>query len=174
MSIADDAEHPDLNSRRYPVREDMAYQIKVWRFERCGWYLLVLLMVLGLLGLFSRGLLSTREISSEDGRVRVQYERFHRHGSTNPMKISVSGAPDSTVELELAGEMLEGFSIETLQPEPARARSHAQGIRLWLQTDPQGQADLFVTLRGDGLGLFRSRIVLPGTNDVKLVQFIFP
>jgi hypothetical protein len=90
------------------------------------------------------------------------------------MKISVSGAPESTVELELAGEILEGFSIETLQPEPARARSSGQGIRLWLQTDTQGQADLFITLRGDGLGLFHSRIVLPGTNDVRLAQFIFP
>jgi hypothetical protein len=152
----------------------MAYQLKVWRFERCGWYMLVLLVVLGLAGLFSRGLLSTRDVRSEDGRVRVQYEMFHRNGSTNSMNISVSGAPESTVELELAGEILEGFSIETLQPEPARARSSGQGIRLWLQTDTQGQADLFITLRGDGLGLFHSRIVLPGTNDVRLAQFIFP
>ena len=170
----DDAEHPDLHSRKFPVREDMAYQLKVWRFERCGWYMVVLLVVLGLAGLFSRGLLSTRDVRSEDGRVRVQYEMFHRNGSTNSMNISVSGAPESTVELELAGEILEGFSIETLQPEPARARSSGQGIRLWLQTDTQGQADLFITLRGDGLGLFHSRIVLPGTNDVRLAQFIFP
>jgi hypothetical protein len=136
--------------------------------------MLVLLVVLGLAGLFSRGLLSTRDVRSEDGRVRVQYEMFHRNGSTNSMNIIVSGAPESTVELELAGEILEGFSIETLQPEPARARSSGQGIRLWLQTDTQGQADLFITLRGDGLGLFHSRIVLPGTNDVRLAQFIFP
>ncbi|WP_082555807.1 hypothetical protein [Pseudomonas sp. Root329] len=165
---------PELNSRKYPVREDMAYQMKVWRFERCGWYVLILLMVLGLAGLFSRGLLSTRDIRSEDGRVRVEYEMFHRNGSTNSMKISVNGSPESTVELELAGEMLDGFSIETLQPEPLRARSYAQGIQLWVQTDTQGKADLFLTLRGDGLGLFRSRIVLPGTSVVKLDQFIFP
>lgn len=170
----DDAEHTDLHSRKYPVHEDMAYQKKVWRFERFGWYLLVLLMVLGLAGLFSRGLLSTRDVRSEDGRVRVQYEMFHRYGSTNTMEISVSGEPESTVELELTGEMLEGFSIETLQPQPVRSRSAAKGIRFWVQTDTQGQANLFITLRGDGLGLFHSRIVLPGTNDVKLAQFIFP
>jgi hypothetical protein len=170
----DDSEHPDLSSRKYPVREDMAFQLRVWRFERLGWYLLVLLMLLGLAGLFSRGLLSSREVRSEDGRVSVEYEMFHRNGSTNSMKISVSGAPESTIELELAGEMLQGFSIETLQPEPTRTRSSDQGIRLWVQTDPQGQANLFITLRGDGLGLFRSRIVVPGTHDVNLTQFIFP
>jgi hypothetical protein len=34
--------------------------------------------------------------------------------------ISVIGAPDAKVELELSGALLEGFSIETLQPEPVR------------------------------------------------------
>ncbi|MNI19652.1 hypothetical protein D3C73_730950 [compost metagenome] len=170
----DERRHPDLESRQYPVRENMAYQLKVWRFERFGWYLLVLLMILGLAGLFSRGVLSSRDVLSEDGRVRVQYEMFHRNGSTNSMKISLSGEPESTLELELAGELLDGFSIETLQPEPVRSRSSAQGIRLWIATDTKGQASVFMTLRGDGLGLFSSSIILPGTRDVKLIQFIFP
>ncbi|WP_460142000.1 hypothetical protein [Pseudomonas sp. S2_E01] len=170
----DETRHPDLESRKYPVREDMAYQIKVWRFERFGWYMLVLLMILGLAGLFSRGLLSSRDVLSDDGRVRVEYEMFHRNGSTNAMKISLSGEPESTLELEVAGELLDGFSIETLQPEPVRSRSSAQGMRLWIQADTKGQASVFMTLRGDGLGLFRSTIILPGTNGVKLTQFIFP
>lgn len=56
----DESSHSDFHSRDYPVREDMAYQVKVWRFERWGWYTLVLLILLALLGLFSRGPLSTR------------------------------------------------------------------------------------------------------------------
>lgn len=87
--MKDDADHPDLQSREYPIREDMAYQLKVWRFERFGWYMLVLLMLLGMFGLFSRGLLSSRDVHSEDGKVRVKYEMFHRNGSMNSMKISV-------------------------------------------------------------------------------------
>jgi hypothetical protein len=167
-------DHPDLQSREYPIREDMRYQLKVWRFERFGWYVLLLLMVLGLAGLFSRGLLSTQDVRSEDGKVRVEYEMFHRNGSMNSMKVSVSGTPDSQVEVELAGEMLEGFSIESLQPAPLRSRSSSQGLRLWVQTDNQGQANLYLTLRGDGLGFFRSHIATPGTAGVKLDQFIFP
>ncbi len=172
--MKDDAEHPDLQSREYPIREDMTYQLKVWRFERFGWYVLVLLMVLGLAGVFSRGLLSTRDVLSEDGKVRVKYEMFHRNGSTNAMKVSVSGTPQSQIELELAGEMLEGFSIESLQPQPLRSRSFSQGMRLWVQTDKKGEATVYLILRGDGLGLFRSRVATPGTAGVKLDQFIFP
>lgn len=170
----ENSEHPDLESRNYPFCEDMPYQIKVWRFERFGWYALVLVMILGLAGLFSRGVLSSRDVHSEDGRLRVEYEMFHRNGSTNTMKISMKGKPESAVELELAGELLDGFSIETLQPEPIRSRGSAQGMHMWIQTDAQGQASMFLTQRGDGLGLFRSSVLLPGTSNVKLIQFIFP
>ncbi|MBC3269895.1 MULTISPECIES: hypothetical protein [unclassified Pseudomonas] len=169
-----DADHPDLHSRQIPIREDMAYQRKVWRFERCGWYALVLCMVLGLLGLFSRGPISSQDVRSADGAVRVEYDRFHRNGSTNPMKVSVRGAPQATVEVELNGELLEGFSVETMQPPPLRARSAAQGLHLWLQADTQGQATLYLTLRGDGLGLYRSTVKAAGAESVTLTQFIFP
>lgn len=169
-----DREHPDLQSRHYPVRENMAYQLRIWRFERCGWYVLVLLVVLGLLGMFSRGVISSREVRSDDGYLRAEYEMFHRNGSTNAMKISLSGKPDATLEVDIGGELLEGFSVETLQPQPLRSRNSGQGMRLWLQADGQGQATLYLTLRGDGLGLFRSRLQSPGSAGVELVQFIFP
>jgi hypothetical protein len=172
--MSEDSDNADLRSREHPIREDMAYQLKVWRFERGGWYVLVLVVLMGLMGVFSRGLLSSRDVRSEDGKVRVEYEMFHRNGSTNSMKITLSSTPDSQAELELAGQLLEGFSIETLQPEPLRSRSSSHGIRLWLQTDLNGQATLYITLRGDGLGLYRSEISSPGTNSVNLVQFIFP
>lgn len=164
----------DYQSRDYPVREDMAYQVKVWRFERWGWYAMVLVVVLAMLGLFSRGPISARDVHGSDGKIRVQYEMFHRNGSTNPMVISLTGAPDATAEIELSGELLDGFTIETLLPEPVRATSAGQGMKLWLQTDAQGVATLYLTLRGDGVGLFRSHITSPGAAPVNLNHFIFP
>ncbi|MFY0727414.1 hypothetical protein [Pseudomonas sp. NFX15] len=172
--MKDDAEHPDLQSRDYPIHENMSYQMKIWRFERFGWYVLVLLMFFGLIGLFSRGLLSSRDVRSADGHIRVEYEMFHRNGSTNSMKVSISAKPETQIELDLSGEMLEGFSIESLQPEPLRSRSLSNGMRLWVQADNQGQANLYLTLRGDGLGFFRSHVTTPGSPGVTLSQFIFP
>lgn len=171
--MSDDSD-PDLRSRDYPIRENMEFQLKVWRFERIGWYVLVLLMLLGLAGMFSRGLLSSRDARSADGSIQVEYEMFHRNGSTNSMKISLHAAPQSRIELDLAGELLDGFSIESLQPEPLRSQSLSKGMRLWVQTDNQGQAILYLTLRGDGLGFFSSHMALRGTPGVTLDQFIFP
>jgi hypothetical protein len=170
----DKSQHADYQSRTYPVREDMAYQLKVWRFERWGWYALVAVMLSALLGVFSRGPLSAREVQSFDRKVTVHYEVFHRNGSTNPMKIVLGGRENSPVELELSGDFLDGFSIESMQPEPIKVVSAGQGIRLWLQTDAQGQATLYLTLRGDGLGGYSSRVSVPGSSPVNLTQYILP
>lgn len=172
--MKDDAEHADAHSREYPIREDMAYQRKVWRFERYGWYGLVLLILLALAGLFSGGILSAKDVRSQDGEVRVEYEMFHRNGATEPMKITVKGAPDSMVQVALQGDLLEGFTLETLQPQAARASGDSQGIRLWVSTDAQGQASLYLSLRSNGVGLFRSRIATASSRGVALDQFIFP
>ncbi|WP_255313440.1 hypothetical protein [Pseudomonas protegens] len=172
--MEEETEHPDLKSRDFPINEDMGYQIKLWRFERVGWYVLVVVMLLGLAGLFSRGALSSRDIISADGRIRAEYELFHRNGSTNAMTFSLTGEPMSAMEVELSGELFDGFSVETLQPEPLRSSSSADGIRIWVQTDKKGRANVFMTLRGEGLGLFRSNIALLSGSNMQLTQFIFP
>lgn len=172
--MADQPVQDDHRSREYPVNEDMGYQLKVWRFERVGWYVLVLLVILTLLGLFSRGPLSTREVQSGDGRLGVEYEFFHRNGSVNPLVIHLKGQPNEMLAVEFGGDWMEGFSIETQQPQPLRSAGSGQGMKLWIQADAQGQASVYLSTRGDGLGFYHSRIALPGGAVVDFDQFIYP
>jgi hypothetical protein len=172
--MTDRSEQDDHRSRQFPVNEDMSYQLKVWRFERVGWYVLVLLVILTLLGLFSRGPLSTRELQSGDGRIGVEYELFHRNGSINPLVIHLKGQPSEVLEVELGGDWMEGFSIETQQPQPLRTSGAGQGMKLWIQADAQGQASLYLSTLGEGLGFYHSRIAMPGGAVVSFDQFIFP
>ncbi|WP_224795641.1 hypothetical protein [Pseudomonas fluorescens] len=164
----------DFHSRQYPVREDMEFQLKVWRFERWGWYVMLLVVMLALLGLFSSGPLSSRQVQSADGRIGVQYERFHRNGAINPMIIQVKALPNTPVQLELLGNALQGFSIETLQPQPLRSTSAGQGIKFLLQADAEGYARIYLTLRGEGLGFYHTRVVTAGAEPLDLDQFIYP
>mgnify|MGYP001026322383 CR=1 FL=1 len=167
-------EPEDFHSRVFPVREDMDYQLKVWRFERVGWYVLVALVIMTLLGLFSRGPLSSRDLRSGDGSLGVEYEMFHRNGSSNPMIIHMKGQPNAVLEVELGGAWLQGFEVQTLQPLPMRSASAGQGMRLWVQADAQGQASLYLSLLGQGLGLYHGRLSMPGGASLGFDQFIFP
>lgn len=81
----------ELLSRRHPVQEDMPMQQRVWRFERVGWYVLVAIVLLALAGLFGNGPLSDAEVVSQDGRVRVEYQRLSRSGTTDSIFITIQG-----------------------------------------------------------------------------------
>ncbi|HKS12719.1 MAG TPA: hypothetical protein VJS90_06725, partial [Pseudomonas sp.] len=89
MAIQD--EH---HARQYPVSEDMRMQRRVWRFERLGWYGLLVVVGLTLAGLFGNGPLSDRTANSADGRVQVEYARFSRNGAGEQLRIRVKGRPN--------------------------------------------------------------------------------
>ncbi|SDU95659.1 hypothetical protein [Pseudomonas mucidolens] len=166
--------HSDLHSRDYPVREDMALQRKVWRFERLGWYVLVVLIGLTLAGLFSKGPLSTTHARSADGQLRVEYQRFARNGSSSALVIYMQGTARAPLEIEISGELLRGFDIEMLQPQPLKASTAGEGMRLWVLSDNHGRAVLHVSLRSDGVGSFDTRVSLEKGPVVPLSQFIYP
>ena len=172
--MSDQYEQDDHRSRQFPVGEDMVFQHKVWRFERVGWYVLVLLVILTLLGLFSRGPLSSRELHSSDGSLSVEYEAFHRNGSSNAMVIRLKGQPNTVLEIALEGDWLEGFEVQALQPPPLRSAAAGQGMRLWVQADERGQASLHLSLLGEGFGTYHSRIATAGGASVSFNPFIFP
>jgi len=135
---------------------------------------LVLLVILTLLGLFSRGPLSSRQMHSADGSIGVEYERFHRNGSTNPLIVRLKGAPNAVLEVELGGDWLEGFDVQSVQPQPMRSSAAGPGMKLWLQADGQGEANLHLSLLGEGLGTYHGRIATPNGAVVTFSQFIFP
>lgn len=167
-------EPDDWQSRSYPVREDMTLQRKVWRFERTGWYVLVVLMGLTLAGLFSKGPLSNGEALSADGQLRVEYQRFLRNGSSDGLVIYLKGKPRETLEVEISGELLSGFNIETLQPQPLKASTAGEGVKLWVLSDDNGQATLHVTVQSEGIRSFDTRVSRVTGSSVRLSQFIYP
>ncbi|WP_445576750.1 hypothetical protein GKKCFE_15130 [Pseudomonas sp. E141] len=166
--------HGDLHSRRYPVNEDMALQRKVWRFERWGWYGLVVLIALTLAGLFSKGPLSTAEVRSADGLLRIEHQRFLRNGSSDVLVIRLQGKAREPLEVTLNGELLRGFNVEMLQPQPLMASTAGEGVKLWLLSDKDGQAVLYLTLRSDGVGRFDTQVALATGASVRFSQFIYP
>ncbi|AZF04924.1 hypothetical protein [Pseudomonas sp. R5-89-07] len=169
-----ESEPDDLHSRDYPVREDMPQQRRIWRFERLGWYGLVVLIVLTLAGLFSKGPLSTTEVRSANGQLRVEYQRFLRNGSSDALVIHMQGVAGKPLELEINGELLQGFNVEMLQPQPLKASTAGEGVKLWTLTDDQGRATLHLTLRSDGVGSFDTQVSLANGATVDVSQFIYP
>ncbi|WP_082056546.1 hypothetical protein [Pseudomonas sp. 10-1B] len=149
-------------------------QQRVWRFERVGWYVLVVIVLLALAGLFGNGPLSDAEVVSQDGRVKVEYQRLSRSGTTDSLFITVQGPPGQPVMVELEGTLLRQASIETLQPEPLVSMSHGPALLLQLGTSNDGMATLYLTLRSEHVGILEG-IVRAGSNSaVHFSTFLYP
>ncbi len=164
----------DARSRITPVQENMAVQRRLWLFERIGLVGLGVLVLLTLLGLFSKGLLSSSQISSVQGQVAVSYERFLRNGATSVIVIDLRGAPDAVLPLRIEGELLDGLTVESITPPATRAATFDKtGMQLDLRADAGGQARVHLAVRSDGLGAYHSVVRGPG-GSVTLNQFIYP
>lgn len=168
------AHEHEMQDKRHPVEEDIALQRRIWRFERIGWYALVAIVLLTLCGLFSRGLLSSVTVVSKQKDLTVEYERFHRNGGVNAMVIHSHGQPNVPHALVLGKAMMEGFSIDSMQPQPDSSAGMAQGLKLIVAGDENGDSTLYLTWRSDGVGLFESSITLDGGSQVTFTQFIYP
>lgn len=168
------SDEDEFRDRRYPVSEYMTAQRRHWRVERIGWVVFLLVVLAALAGLFSQGPLSHSVSLSADGRLRIEYQRFERNGASARMHLQLRGEPGQLLQLDITGDLLDKFHIETLHPEPAHSRSFDNGLRLLLLTDPSGQASLHLALRGAAMGTSRSRFVLGGSPPLGITQFIYP
>ena len=167
-------EQEEFVSRKYPVEEDMDEQRRAWRFERIGIGALVVLIGLTLGGLFSKGPLSHVQLQTPDGRLSVEYERFSRNGAQNDVIVSSSGAPGEMRYLVLGHEWLEGMSIESLNPQPANLISDERDLVIPMRADARGTATLYLSLRSNGVGLYRGHIRLKDGPQLDLPKFIYP
>ncbi len=166
--------HDEFANRQEPVREDMALQRRFWRFERVGWLALLMLIALALAGLFSKGPLSHVQARTADARLQVEYERFSRNGAQEDLVISTHSAPGRIHYVVMGGELLRGYSIETMYPLPAPSRSRGQDLLVPLQADAQGLATLYLTLRSNGVGRYRGVIGLQDGPALDIGKFIYP
>lgn len=160
-------------NRSYPVQEDMPLQVKMWAVERVGWYLLCLLILLSLAGLFGSGPLSKTDKASANGTLSAQYEVFERNGASSEMAIKAKADKDGKVWLVIDGDLLDTFTIEGIQPEPITTESYNKGLRLELEPDSNGWATAYLAIRPYGFGRSHS-MVRSGDEVVELRQFIYP
>lgn len=169
-----DNRRDELQDKCYPVEEDLKLQLQIWRFERIGWYALVVVVLMTLLGLFSHGILSSTTATSSTSDLAVEYERFHRNGAVNKMVIHSKGKPGQAHTLFIGGAMLDAFSIDSMQPQPVSSIGNRKGLKLTLTADAQGESALYLAWRSDGIGLFKSKIAIEGGGEVLITQFIYP
>lgn len=151
----------DISSQAVPIKEDLRWVRREWLIQRAGEYLLILLVVLGACGLFSKGVLSDSRARSPDGTIQVEYERFGRVESSMDMRIRYNASTGDRFSITIGGGALDNLQIQTLQPQPLEAVTTGSDLRLtfsardtgpdhaiWLGLQPRNAGRIHVTLHG--------------------------
>lgn len=164
----------EFADRHYPLQEDMQVQRRAWRFERIGWGMLYLLIILTLLGLFSKGVLSKTRAQNDSGSVVVEYQRFERNGTVSNLTLRVKAGKDGTASVGLDGDFFDKFTIQMIQPQPTASRNQGAGVGWIFQPDEKGWVTVHLSMHAEGVGLVRSTVFSADSSEVRLTQFIYP
>ena len=158
------------------VEEDLQFLKREWRFQRIGWFVMLLLLLAALIGAFGRGPLSETRIG--DPRVfSAEFSRMVRHGAIDELKIFVGPGlqSDSTVRIGISRTYLAEFKIEDVQPEPSQQEAAGDFITYqFIRTDPRSPLEISLKLRPEGYASVRGRLQLNHGGALELRQFIMP
>ncbi|MDH2067426.1 hypothetical protein [Pantoea sp. GD03673] len=145
-----------------PIKEDLRWVRREWLIQRAGVYLLILVVILGACGLFSKGVLSDSSARSPDGTLEVAYERFGRVDSNMAMRIRYTAPVTDHFTVTIGAGALDNLQIQTLQPQPLEAVTIGSDLRLtfstrdtgpdhaiWLGLQPHDPGRIHVAINGD-------------------------
>jgi len=122
----------------------MRFQERSWRVRHAGSILLAIFILLGLSGVFSRGVLSAARAERDGLQLSADYERFQRRGAQTQFALQIPKQPEDEIWLRLGPAFQDTYDIEAIQPPPARSDTRGNGINLYFEAT---DADIQITIR---------------------------
>lgn len=159
------------------IKQDLSLQEREWRFQRIGWILLAAVVVLGLLGLFGTGPLSSATAGSLDQGLTIAYERFVRHSGQTSLEIDVSPdrVADGRVEIWLSSRYVDSIDIERISPQPDQVRSEdARLVYIFAAGNTGEPISMSFSIRPDALWRLSGDVGITGGPSLSFDQFSYP
>jgi hypothetical protein len=156
------------------IDQDLAFQQKMWRFQRFGWLALLLVALAAAVGVFGvNGPLSRQRASAE--ALQLEYQRFVRYETPAALTVQLAPQGGDSASLWLGQGFAERFLVEQIVPEPERVEATPERVTYTFAT-PRSGGPLQVTLhiRPQQPG---PSVSLAGAGDgrpIEFYQFIYP
>ncbi|MEM5776356.1 MAG: hypothetical protein AAGU05_15240 [Anaerolineaceae bacterium] len=158
------------------IVEDLKFQKWEWDFERAGWVVMAVLVLLGVLGLFGDGRISQAEQTSPGG-LKISYERFERR--TNPTLLELEFPPEAVQNGQLHWwinrEYVKRVQVDGIFPDPEQVETTADRI-IYTVNVPDAAGPILVKLNvsAEKSGRLPVEIGWLDGDTLQFNQFIFP
>lgn len=161
--------------RPLQIDDDPGQQKFEWAMQRTAWLVLTALLVAIAFGLFGRGgPLSSMEAMSEDGSVRIEYNRFLRYHSSDVLHVSIAKSLSGNVRLKMDSVYAKHIQIERITPAPEREVGEDGAVNYVFATEPGAKLDASFHFVPQKYGKLDGWIALDGGARIALGHFVYP
>ena len=165
---------PKINDE-VAVGEDLNFQRRWWRFERCVWILFTVLVLLDVLGVFGRGPVAKAHAEAPDGSMKIDYERVARFSTPSILTVDFGNRAirDGKVKLWVSESIVKKLGAQRIVPQPAESVIGNSGI-LYTFLASEGKATVEFALTSTSPGTAELQMQVQGGSLIKLKIFIVP
>lgn len=168
----------ELQGRDWPgfeICEDMRFQRKQWLVQRCGWLIMSVIVLAGLLGVFGKGPLS-RSVVEGDG-LEVEHQRFLRAYAPSALTVVADArhAADGLLRLWLNGDFVRHVQFNQIMPLPQASHTDADKLVFtFLVARDAETARITFSFQPEQMGSFSGNLGIVGGPRVDLSSFVYP
>lgn len=158
------------------LRERLDFQDRLWRVQRAGWVLGVLVVIGTIAGVFGRGPISYTTRGEPGSALWIEFDYFARLQAAATLTAHVNTAvvqgPD--VELWIDGQYLRTMHVTRIIPQPNDTRMQGDWI---VHTFADPQTDEFIVqldITPADFGTVEGAVRLRDSEPIYFDQFIYP
>ena len=157
------------------VGEDLEFQRRWWRFEKVVWTVFVLLLIADLSGILGRGPLANAKLQTQDGSLRVKYERVLRENTSSIMTVlpQASVIRDGKVQLFVSDSVLKQFGAQRIIPQPEISAVGNGGVTYTFAASGDPMTIQF-ELKPSFIGSHVFQVGVPGRGYVQASSIVLP
>jgi len=158
------------------INQDLSVQERMWTIQRVGWGIMLMVIVLGLTGLFGHGPISRASAGNKHGGLWVEYERFARNQSQSTLLIhlpTMNGSGRASFWLNDA--FLASVEIQHMTPVPLATTVMDHGVSYDVGlADNQEPTVIIIPLIHQRSGWLTGELRSPGVGPVTFTQLVYP
>lgn len=156
--------------------QDLTFEQRQWVVQRGVWIVLVALLVSTVLGVFGSGPLSSAAVTSADGMLRVEYERFVRREVIHELSLTVTVEEPGNGQVEVWVDVnsLDAMVVDTISPEPSEERGEGDRQIFVFEMGEANQLSIRFDVAREDIGWSRVHVGIVGGDDVSFTQISYP
>lgn len=165
-----------MERTHYPGLEidiDPKRQRREWVVKRVAWALLYVALAAIVLGVLGAGPISTTRAMSQDGSMRIEYQKFVRRHSPDDLRVAAMAKTD-TVEIHLDSDYLRNIRLEQVTPQPERVIAAADATTFVFNARPGTRIEMNFEYQPARMGSAPGWIALGHGPRLAFRQFVYP